>query len=221
MAVEPLQTTHGVVSIAVDGPDDASVTLVLAPGAGADMQHEFMVVVSNELTERGLRVVRFNFLYAEQGRKSPDRAAVLEDTYRSVVEHVRGLTPGQALFLGGKSMGGRIASQVVAQDVDCSGLVYLGYPLHPPGRPDRIRDDHLYRIDRPMLFVEGTRDPFCPIDTLQEVRERIPDSTLVLIDDGDHSFKVRKASGRTTPEAWEEVASAAAGWMLAHARGDS
>ena len=221
MAVEPLETTHGTVSIAVDGPEDASGTLVLAPGAGADMKHEFMVAVTGELTGRGLRVVRFNFLYAEQGRKSPDRAPVLEDTFRSVVEHVRGFTTGQPLFLGGKSMGGRIASQVVAKDVDCTGLVYLGYPLHPPGRPDRIRDDHLYRIERPMLFVEGTRDPFCPIDTLQEVRKRIPDSTLVLIDDGDHTFKVRKASGRTTPEAWTEVASAAAGWMLAHARRDT
>ena len=218
MTVEPLETTHGTVSIAVDGPEDASGTLVLAPGAGADMNHEFMVAVTGELTGRGLRVVRFNFLYAEQGRKSPDRAPVLEDTFRSVVEHVRGFTTGQPLFLGGKSMGGRIASQVVANDLECAGLVYLGYPLHPPGRPDRIRDDHLYRIERPMLFVEGTRDPFCPIETLQEVRKRIPDSTLVLIDDGDHTFKVRKASGRTTPEVWAEVASAAAGWMLAQTR---
>ena len=217
MAVEPLQTTHGSISIAVDGPDDAPATIILAPGAGADMQHEFMAVVAGEFVSRGLRVVRFNFLYAEQGRKSPDRAPVLEDTYRSVVKHARGLSGGRPLFLGGKSMGGRIASQIVAQDVDCEGLVYLGYPLHPPGRPDRMRDEHLYRIERPMLFVEGTRDPFCPIETLERVRTRIPDSTLVLIHDGDHSFKVRKSSGRTTPEAWGEVASAASGWMLVHA----
>ena len=218
MTTERVATPHGPVSFAMDGPEDAPAVVVLAPGAGASMRHEFMVAMSEELAGFGLSVGRFNFVYSEEGRKSPDRAPVLEGTYRAVADHVRGSMPGRPLFLGGKSMGGRIASQIVASDVDCDGLVYLGYPLHPPGRPDRMRDEHLYRIDRPMLFVEGTRDPFCPIATLEDVRRRIPDSTLVLIDDGDHTFKVRKASGRSTRAAWGEVASAAAGWILAHTR---
>ena len=214
MATERVATPHGSVSFTMDGPADAPAVVLLAPGAGAGMGHEFMAAVSTDLAGHGLQTARFDFVYAEEGRKSPDRAPVLEGTYRAVVDHVRAALSGRPLFLGGKSMGGRIASQVAAQDVDCDGLVYLGYPLHPPGRPDRMRDEHLYHIDRPMLFVEGTRDPFCPLDTLEGVRERIPDSTLVLIDDGDHTFKVRKASGRSTRDAWGEVASATAGWVL-------
>lgn len=110
-------------------------------------------------------------------------------------------------------MGGRIASQVVAGGDEVDGLVYLGYPLHPPGRPDRMRDGHLYSIETPMLFVEGTRDPFCPLDTLRALLPRVPRADLHVIEDGDHSFRVRKSSGRSSTEALQEVVDGVAAWV--------
>lgn len=209
-----LTTPHGRVSFAVDG--GGSTTVVLAPGAGAGFRHEFMQFFADGLAGTRLQVVRFNFVYAEEGRKSPDRQPVLEDTYRAVVDHVRAELAPSKLVLGGKSMGGRIASHIAATGTDADGLVFLGYPLHPPGRPDRIRDTHLYDVKVPMLFVEGTRDPFCPLDTLQAVRATITARTeLFVVDDGDHSLKVRKSSGRSTPEAWQEAVAAVAAWVSA------
>jgi predicted alpha/beta-hydrolase family hydrolase len=214
---ERLATPGGDVSVAWDGPLDASVALVLGPGAGADMNHEFMVYVANALAESGLRVCRFNFLYAERGRRSPDRAQVLEETLAAAIEAARAGNPKARLFAGGKSMGGRIASQVVASGTAVDGLVFLGYPLHPPGRPENQRAAHLKEIRVPMLFVEGTRDPFCPLDTLEKVRADLgAETTVAVIDDGDHSFKVRKSSGRTTKEAWNEVAGAVVEWVKQH-----
>ena len=211
-----VSTPAGSVSTAVEGPRDATVALILAPGAGADMRHEFMEVFASGLAARAVRVVRFNFAYAEQGRKSPDRQPVLEDTYRAVVDHVRATMGPNKLVLGGKSMGGRIASHIVASGTEADGLVFLGYPLHPPGRPDRVRDAHLYEVTAPMLFVEGTRDPFCPLETLEGVRAKITAPTeLFVVDDGDHSLKVRKSSGRSTPEAWQAAIAAIADWVEA------
>lgn len=208
-----IQTPAGPVSYLVDG-DKADTVVVLAPGAGADMRAEFMEVFAKGFAARGARVVRFNFAYAEQGRKSPDRQPVLEDTYRAVVEHVRASMSPKKLVLGGKSMGGRIASHIAASGTEVDGLVFLGYPLHPPGRPDRLRDAHLYDIKAPMLFVEGTRDSFCPLETLERVRAKIAaPNDLYVVDDGDHSLKVRKSSGRSTPEAWEEAITAVAQWI--------
>jgi uncharacterized protein len=210
---EGIDTPAGVVSSIVNGPDEATATIVLAPGAGADMRAEFMEVFAAGLGARALRVVRFNFAYAEQGRKSPDRQPVLEETYRAIVDHVRTAISPDKLVLGGKSMGGRIASHIVASGTEVDGLVFLGYPLHPPGRPERIRDAHLYELKTPMLFVEGTRDPFCPLETLEAVRAKITAPTdLFVVEDGDHSLKVRKSSGRSTAEAWQEAIDAVAGW---------
>lgn len=199
----------------VDG-DAAQATVVLAPGAGAGMHHEFLEHFAHGLAARGLRVVRFDFAYVQQGRRSPDRQPVLEQTYSAVADYVRSSLGPRRLVLGGKSMGGRIASHVVAAGTPADGLVFLGYPLHPPGRPDRVRDAHLYQIDVPMLFVEGTRDPFCPLPTLDRVRSKITASTdLFVVDDGDHSFKVRKSSGRTSRAAWDEAVVAIADWVEA------
>ena len=177
------------------------------------MHSEFMSFMADALAEAGLRTCRFNFPYLEAGRKSPDRAPVLEETYRRVVDAVERRWSGP-IYLGGKSMGGRIASQVVAGGVEAAGLVFLGYPLHPPGKPERIRDEHLYQVKPPMLFVEGTRDPFCPLAALEGVRSKLPGrADVVVIEDGDHSFKVRKASGRSTAEAWGEVVSVVRDWI--------
>ena len=179
------------------------------------MRTAFMDTIASGLAAEGIDVLRFNFAYSERSKKSPDKAPVLEQTFRDVVEYVRSELSPTRLFIGGKSMGGRIGSQVVAQGLEVDGLVFLGYPLHPPGRPERLRADHLADIKVPMLFVEGTRDPFCPLETLEAVREGLTaKSKVVVVHDGDHSFKVRKSSGRSTPEAWAEVVEAVAAWLV-------
>jgi uncharacterized protein len=207
-----IETPSGPVSARYDGPRDAPCLVILAHGAGAGMDHPFMSRVAAGIAAKGIRVVRFNFPYREAGRKAPDRAAVLESTFRAVVDEE---LPGhETVILGGKSMGGRIASHLVAQGTPAAGLLFLGYPLHPPGRPDRLRAAHLLEITTPMLFVEGTRDPFCPLETLEDVRASIAAETAVaVIEDGDHSFKVRKSSGRDTAAAWDEVVEVCSGWL--------
>ena len=173
-----------------------------------------MEFVASGLAARALRVTRFNFAYLEAGKKTPDRQPVLENTFAAVVEHVRREEQPQQLFLGGKSLGGRIASHVVAGGLTADGLVFLGYPLHPPGRPDRLRSAHLTGISAPMLFVEGTRDPFCPLDTLEKVRADFTAPVeIAVIDDGDHSLRVRKSSGRSTEDAWTEAVEEVADWI--------
>jgi hypothetical protein len=173
-----------------------------------------MEYFADALSSDALAVARFNFRYIEAGRRSPDKQPVLESTYRDVVHQIVDERSPQRLFIGGKSMGGRIGSHIVASGTQANGLVYLGYPLHPPGRPERIRDAHLGDIEAPQLFVEGTRDPFCPLETLAEViGKRRLKADVVVIDDGDHSLKVRKSSGRSTKEAWDEAIAAIAAWI--------
>ena len=204
---------HGRVSGLLQGPADADTLVVLAPGAGAPMTHEFMEVVATGLAQNR-RVCRFDFLYTQAGRRAPDRQEVLEATYKAVLDALRDDERARRLVAGGKSMGGRIASHVAAAGAPVDGLIFLGYPLHPPGRPEKIRDRHLYDITTPMLFVEGTRDPFCPLDTLERVRSSLQaPSEVAVIDDGDHSFRVRKGSGRSTTEAWGEVIERTAAWL--------
>jgi predicted alpha/beta-hydrolase family hydrolase len=207
-------TAAGEVSVALDGPNDGRAVLVLAPGAGGGLDGPFMKAIATGLAARDLQICRFNFGYTEKGRRSPDKQPLLENTYRDVVQFVRSFAERRPLFLGGKSMGGRIASHIVAGGEDAAGLIFLGYPLHPPGRPDRIRDGHLRGIETPMLFVEGTRDPFCPLETLKDALQKVKgDATVAVIDDGDHSFKVRSSSGRSTEAAWKEVTDAVASWI--------
>jgi uncharacterized protein len=204
-----VETARGPVSLRVDGSPDAPALVVLAHGAGAGLDSDFMAFMADALVDHGLQVARFNFAYIEQGRKSPDKADVLEETFRAVIDSLADERAGKKLVLGGKSMGGRIASQVVAAGTEADGLVFHGYPLHPPGKPERMRDEHLRSIGVPMLFIEGTRDPFCPLPTLEKVLEKVPAPTeMAVIDGGDHSYKVRKSSGRTTKDAWTEAADA-------------
>jgi predicted alpha/beta-hydrolase family hydrolase len=210
--MEKIETPEGAVSAVFDGPEDARLMVVLAHGAGAGMDSDFMREMASALGAEGFRVCRFNFVYTELGKKAPDRQNVLEETYVAVVEALR---PGaDPLVIGGKSLGGRIASTIAAQGAPVDGLAFLGYPLQPPGKPERIRKAHLPDIQVPMLFVEGTRDPFCPLATLEEVRAELTAPNEVhVIDGGDHSFKVPKSSGRSTPDAWAEAAAAVAGWL--------
>lgn len=201
------------VPLIFDGEPSSSKTVVcLAHGAGAGSRSDFMSFFAQGLAGAGLFVARFDFVYMTQGRKVPDRQPILEKTYGAVVEHLQASFPEHHLVIGGKSLGGRIASHT-AIAFDVAGVVFLGYPLHPPGRPDRIRDAHLHDVRAPMLFVEGTRDPFCPLETLARVRRALPNSTLAVIEDGDHSFKVRKSSGRSSRDAWAEALDAVAGWV--------
>lgn len=194
-----------------DGPD-AGIILILGHGAGADMRSQFMEHVASRLGAASIGVCRFNFPFTQHGRRAPDRQPVLEQAFADVVAVVRARRP-TTLILGGKSLGGRIASTLAAAGVACDGLVFLGYPLHPPGRPDRSRAAHLPAISAPMLFVEGTRDPFCPLDTLNALLPQLRDAELGVIEGGDHSFKVPAASRRATSEAWDEVADVVAEWI--------
>ena len=208
-----IETSAGPVSTTYDD-GGSSTLLILAHGAGAGKDHPFMARVAAGLSARGISVVRFDFLYVSSGRRAPDRQPVLESTYAEVLRHVREDFSPSRLFLGGKSMGGRIATHLAATGTRSDGLVMLGYPLHPPGRPDRIRDQHLYLIEDPVLFVEGTRDPFCPLELLEGVRSKMRAPTeLIVVEDGDHSFKVRKSSGRTTDQALDDAVERIAAWI--------
>ena len=193
MADEPLETPtlH-------DGPEDAPVTLLLAHGAGAPMDSEFMERIAAGVADRGFRVVRFEFPYmarrrTEGKRPGPDRMPVLEETFRRAASGC-----SRPLVIGGKSMGGRVASRV-ADSLEADGLVCLGYPFHPPGRPEKIRTAHLADLATPTLVLQGDRDPFGgPEDVAgYDLSDAI---AVTWIPDGDHSFKPRKSSGRTLEE---------------------
>jgi uncharacterized protein len=176
----------------------ANITLILGHGAGADQTSDFMVSFATALAERGIDVVTFNFMYSEYGRRVPDPNSRLQSCYRRVIESVRGRSTSGPLKLaiGGKSMGGRIASQVAASGAGAlAGLVFLGYPLHPPGKPQRPRAAHLPEIEAPMLFVQGSRDAFGTPDELKSIIDRLdPPPDLCVVETGDHSFKVLKSA---------------------------
>jgi predicted alpha/beta-hydrolase family hydrolase len=157
-----------------------------------------MVKMATVLSTRGVDVVTFNFLYAEAKRRAPDRNDLLEATWRAVIDTVRARGASR-LLIGGKSMGGRIATQVAAQGgLALAGLVLLGYPLHPPGKPEQLRAAHLPRVKEPMLFVQGSRDPFGTPEELRPVVEGlVRGSRLVVIEGGDHSLSLPKSSGQT------------------------
>jgi uncharacterized protein len=171
------------------------VTLILGHGAGAPQRSAFMVTFANELAQRGIDTVTFNFLYTKHKRRLPDRNDRLEQCYRAVIDTVRERGV-QRLAIGGKSMGGRIASQVAARaPLDLAGLVFFGYPLHPPGKPEQLRSKHLPAIRAPMLFVQGSRDTFGTPDELRPILHELTVPTeLFEIEGGDHSFKVTKGS---------------------------
>jgi uncharacterized protein len=177
-------------------------TLVLAHGAGAGQSSRFTVDFANALSTRGVDVITFNFFYTEERRKVPDRAPLLEACYRAVVETARAYAPfaGNKVIVGGKSMGGRIASHLAAADdataAALSGLVLLGYPLHPPGKPDQLRVEHLPRIRVPVLILQGERDPFgSPEELRPHLAAITAPVTLHGVERGDHSLAVRAARG--------------------------
>ncbi|MCS6924344.1 MAG: dienelactone hydrolase family protein [Candidatus Binatia bacterium] len=210
----------GYVSAVIAYPDGfvagRAPLVILAHGAGNDMTHPLLSAVHEGLAMHGYPCIKFNFPYTEQGRRAPDPEHALETCYRSIVAAVRAearLRPS-GIVIGGKSLGGRIASQLVAQGTPVDGLLFLGYPLHPPGKPEQVRIAHLTRIQVPMLFFAGTRDPFCTLDLLRQTMQKLTaPTTLHVIADGDHSFAIRKRTGRTQREVYEEIVTASAAWL--------
>jgi predicted alpha/beta-hydrolase family hydrolase len=188
-----IDTVKGTVSAAYARPASPFATIVVAHGAGAGMDHPFLVGFSRTCVDEGLATMRFNFPYSESGRRSPDTEAVLRDTWRAAFEAAWTRRKKEPVWASGKSLGGRIASMCAADaEIHPSGLVFLGYPLHPPGKPERVRDEHLSRVDVPMLFLQGTSDPFASPELLARVVEKLGDrATLVSFEGGGHSFEVR------------------------------
>ena len=198
----------------------ARAAVVLAHGAGAGQKHPFMTTIARGLAKRGFHVLTFDFPYMEAGRKAPDRPEVLEESMAAAVRALqdrREVAPTLPLFAGGKSMGGRIASQAAARGLlpQVKGLFFLGYPLHPPGKPQQLRDKHLSDVRVPMLFVQGSRDTFGTSEELRPVLDRLGDrGEIFVIDGGDHSFAVPKAAG-SRDQILERVLERVAGWMAA------
>lgn len=207
------RAVSGVVTLPEGGP--AAATVVLAHGAGNDMTNPLLVAFADALAERGYATVRFNFPYKERGGRAPDPAPVLEACYRAVLAQVRADTDLRAkrLVIGGKSMGGRMASHLAAAGEAVDGLLFLGYPLHPAGKPERLRAAHLQRIAVPMLFLAGTRDALCRLDLLRAALAGLPKATLHVVDDGDHSFAVRVRSGRDQAAVRSEIVDASLAWL--------
>ena len=209
-----IDTGPAPVSAAWIAPRGAVATLVVAHGAGAGMDHPFMAGFARAIAERDVATLRFNFPYIERGRRSPDPEGVLRATWLAGFEDARSRSDGRPVLAGGKSLGGRIASMATADGMPAAGLVFLGYPFHPPGKPERVRDDHLYRIAVPMLFIQGTADPFAKPEVVRKVLRKLGRAAEhVPIEGGDHSFNVRGRK-RDAREVGESLAGLAVPFVL-------
>ena len=196
-------------------PDGARLLYVLAHGAGAGMRHPFLESIAQGLAERSIATLRYQFLYMERRARRPDPPAVAAATVRAAVAEAARVAPGLPLIAGGKSFGGRMTSTAQAGEPlpGVRGLVFLGFPLHPPGRPGDSRAEHLAQVQIPMLFLQGTRDDFADLQLLRPVVNRLGErATLHLVEGGDHSFKVLKRSGRTESDAMDELVGAIVDW---------
>ena len=212
MSEARIVTPAGEVSASLHGTGDRVV--VLGHGAGSTRQNPALVALAEAIAVSGRLTVLYNFPYTEAGRRRPDPPEVLEAATRAVAEHARQTLGARLLVLGGRSMGGRIASQAVAKGLVADGLVFLAYPLHPPGQPQQLRDRHLPAIEGPMLFVQGTRDDFARPDLLEAVLARLGErATLHRVEGGDHSFAVLKRSGRTAEAVRDEVHRTVLDWL--------
>jgi predicted alpha/beta-hydrolase family hydrolase len=201
---------------------NARACYVLAHGAGAGMTHPFLEKTANGLAERGINTLRYQFPYMENRQPRPDSPPVARGAVRAAVAEAVRQFPGLPLFAGGKSFGGRMTSQAQGEAPmpGVRGLVFLGFPLHPPGRPSTERAEHLNDVEIPMLFLQGTRDEFADSALLEQIVERLGKrATLHAFAEGDHSFHVPKRTGRTNAEIMAEALDAIAKWIdrvLAH-----
>ena len=196
-------------------PDGARLLYVLAHGAGAGMRHPSLESISRRLAERRIATLRYQFPYMEQRRHRPDPPAVAAATVRAAVIEAARVAPGLPLVAGGKSFGGRMTStaQAEAPLPGVRGLVFLGFPLHPPGRPGDSRAEHLAQIQIPMLFLQGTRDDFADLKLVNPMVKRLGDrATLHPVEGGDHSFHVLKRSGKTDTDVMADLVGRIADW---------
>jgi uncharacterized protein len=197
-------------------PDVARACFVLGPGAGAGMTHPFLHEIAEGLAERGVATLRYQFPFMEEGSRRPDRPDVAHATVRAAVAAAGRLAPNLALVAGGKSFGGRMTSQAQAASPlpTVRGLAFIGFPLHPAGRPSSERGRHLSDVALPMLFLQGTRDALADARHIEEVCERLgPRASLQFFEDADHAFRVPARSGRTNAQVRSEILDAFAGWI--------
>ncbi len=221
MSADPNPVTIAVddaerVSGLLQKPPGAAACYVMAHGAGAGMAHPFMASLANHLAENAIATFRYQFPYMERGSKRPDPPRVAHATVRGAVAAAARMMPGVPLFAGGKSFGGRMTSQAQAAAPlpGVRGLVFVGFPLHPPGEPSEDRAVHLAKVRIPMLFLQGTRDEFADLQLLNALVERIGSrATLRLFDDADHSFHVPARTGRKDSQVRLEIASTIAEWI--------
>jgi predicted alpha/beta-hydrolase family hydrolase len=217
MAVEKIALDN-VRNVEILLPDDTfsgRPLLILAHGAGNDMQSPFLKTIADWLQGRRINVVRFNFPYAVAGKKVPDPSEYLENSWRLVIDWATQNFDFKGLYIGGKSMGARISTMIAADVAGLKGMVFLGYPLHPPGRFDQLRDEYLYALRVPMLFIQGTRDAFARMDLLQQTLSDLRDrATLHWIEGGDHSYQVLvRQGGVSYPETLNTVAQLIFEWI--------
>jgi len=206
---------NGEVSALLVRPPSAPWLLVLGHGAGAGMVHPFLERLVAELAKAGLATLRYQFPYMEERRRVPDRPEVLAATVAAAVCLATDVAPGLPLVAGGKSMGGRMTSQAAAQNLlgPVRGLVFFGFPLHPPNRPGTKRAEHLAKVSIPMLFLQGTRDTLADLTRLRPICADLGSrAALHIIPEADHSFHVPKKSGKTDAEVMTELAQTTAAW---------
>ncbi|MDP3703681.1 MAG: dienelactone hydrolase [Candidatus Omnitrophota bacterium] len=203
----------GTVSGVWHHPHQGKTYVVLAHGAGGNLHTPGLVHYAEALAARGVGAVRFNFPYAEARRKIPDPPPRLEACFRTVAEEVR--SRAAALYLGGRSMGGRIASHLLADGFTAQGLVFLSYPLHPPGQPQRLRAAHLKGISVPMLFLQGSQDAFARMNLLRETVDELPTATLHVLDGADHGLRIK---GRPEEEVIAELVDVTLAWIQGRKR---
>ncbi|MCH7665710.1 MAG: alpha/beta hydrolase [Acidobacteria bacterium] len=211
----PVSESRSEVSGLLLRPADANSLLVLGHGAGAGMNHPFLVALARRLADFGMATLRYQFPYMEEGKRRPDYGAILQATVRSAVAVAYDLAGGLPLLAGGKSMGGRMTSLAAARESlsEVLGLVFVGFPLHPAGRPGTERAEHLKDVGRPMLFLQGTRDRLAGLDLLKPViRELGRNAHLHPVEGGDHSFNMLESSGRSRDDALDELATATTSW---------
>lgn len=194
-----------------DEPARGTWTVVYAPGASARLNDPFGAFAAKHLVAAGVTVVRFQFPYAEAGRSAPDRPPVLEATWCAMIDAVR--EPRRKLCASGRSMGGRIASQAIADGAPADALALFAYPLHPPGKPERTRDEHFPKLKLPTLFVSGTSDAFGAPDELRAAAKKVKGSTVHFLDGADHGFAVKKSTGRTRDDVYAEAVEVLLEWL--------
>jgi uncharacterized protein len=212
ISVDDTQRVSGLLQI----PPGARVCYVLAHGAGAGMAHPFMASIAEGLAERNVATLRYQFSYMERGSKRPDSPKLAHAVVRVAVEQMSRLAPDLALIAGGKSFGGRMTSQAQAASPlpGVKGIAFLGFPLHAPGRASDERGKHLFDVQIPMLFMQGTRDEFADLELLQPLVKQLgARATLKLFPDADHSFHVPARTGRKDLDVRAEVLDVLAGWI--------